>query len=404
MGPPGTGKTLLAKAVAGEAKVPFFSASGSEFVEMFVGVGAARVRDLFEQAKKAAPAIIFVDELDAVGRHRFAGIGGGHDEREQTLNQILIELDGFEEKDGIILIGATNKPESLDAALVRPGRFDRRVVVPLPTVKDREAILKVHAKDVKTDPGVDLKVIARQTPGFAGSDLANAVNEAAILAVRRNKELTGQSEFEEAVNRAAAGPARKSAVLSPKEKKIVAYHEAGHTLAAKLLSGTDPVHRVTIVSHGQSLGHTLQLPEEDRHLNSKKELLLRLQVLLGGRAAEEIVFGGENVTGGAADDLAKAKRIAEGMIAKLGMGEDLLVVSDDAAPQNRLLGGSDMPPCSQKRMQEIETEAKELIRKAKEEVVALLSQNRKKLDALAEKLLEKETLSGEEVHRILEST
>ncbi|MBI4052286.1 MAG: ATP-dependent metallopeptidase FtsH/Yme1/Tma family protein, partial [Elusimicrobia bacterium] len=320
-GLPGTGKTLLAKAVAGEAGVPFFSSSGSEFVEMFVGVGAARVRDLFEQAKKTAPAVIFMDELDAVGRHRFAGIGGGHDEREQTLNQILVELDGFDTKDGIILVAATNRPDVLDPALLRPGRFDRHINVPTPDLRGREAILKVHANGVKLAPTADMQVIARRTPGFVGADLANLVNEAALLAARRGKPHVEMVELEEAIDRVIAGPQRKSRMISDKEKKVIAYHESGHTLVAKLLPNTDPVHKVSIIPRGPALGYTLQIPLEDRYLTSREEILNKLCVLLGGRCAEELVFS--EMTTGAQDDLAKATGVAQKMVTEFGMSEKL---------------------------------------------------------------------------------
>src|SRR5437016_6737407 len=304
-GAPGTGKTLLAKAVAGEAGVPFFSSSGSEFVEMFVGVGASRVRDLFDQGRKNAPCLLFVDEIDAVGRHRFAGIGGGHDEREQTLNQLLVEMDGFDTKEGVILIAATNRPDVLDPALLRPGRFDRHVTVPMPDLRGREEILRVHSKIIKLAPHVDFKVIARRTPGFVGADLANLVNEAALLAARRNKPYVELPELEEAIERVIAGPERKTRMISEREKKIVAYHESGHALVAKLTPGTDPVHKVSIIPRGPALGYTLQLPTEDKYLTSRTEIKNRLSVLLGGRVAEELVFS--EITTGACDDLSKAK-------------------------------------------------------------------------------------------------
>jgi cell division protease FtsH len=316
-GAPGTGKTLLAKAVAGEAGVPFFSSSGSEFVEMFVGVGASRVRDLFDQGRKNAPCLLFVDEIDAVGRHRFAGIGGGHDEREQTLNQLLVEMDGFDTKEGVILIAATNRPDVLDPALLRPGRFDRHVTVPMPDLRGREEILRVHSKVIKLGPNVDFKVIARRTPGFVGADLANLVNEAALLAARRNKPYVELPELEEAIERVIAGPERKTRMISEREKKIVAYHESGHALVAKLTPGTDPVHKVSIIPRGPALGYTLQLPTEDRYLTSKTEIKNKLSVLLGGRIAEELVF--KEITTGAHDDLAKATDIANKMVCVYGM-------------------------------------------------------------------------------------
>ncbi|MCL2390937.1 MAG: ATP-dependent zinc metalloprotease FtsH, partial [Endomicrobia bacterium] len=318
-GAPGTGKTLLAKAVAGEAGVPFFSASGSEFVEMFVGVGASRVRDLFDQGRKSAPCLLFIDEIDAVGRHRFAGIGGGHDEREQTLNQLLVEMDGFNTKEGIILIAATNRPDVLDPALLRPGRFDRQIVVPSPEVKDREQILSVHAKNVKLGKDVDLKIIARRTPGFVGADLANVINEAALLAARNNQEAVNMKNLEEAIDRVYSGPERKSMIRSEEELKKTAYHEAGHTLVAKFLPKTDPVHKVTIIPRGASLGHTLQLPEKDKHMLSKTEALNRIAILFGGRAAEEIVF--DELTTGASNDIAQATKLAKRMVIEFGMSE-----------------------------------------------------------------------------------
>ncbi|MGC8867364.1 MAG: ATP-dependent zinc metalloprotease FtsH, partial [Elusimicrobiales bacterium] len=324
-GAPGTGKTLLARAVAGEAGVNFFSASGSEFVEMFVGVGAARVRDLFERAKRNSPAIIFMDELDAVGRYRFAGIGGGHDEREQTLNQLLIELDGFETKEGIILIAATNRPDVLDPALLRPGRFDRRIHVPVPDIKGRYEILKVHAAKIKISPRVDLNIIAQRTPGFAGADLANIINESAIVAAKKNKKEVEMEDIEEAIEKQIAGPQRKSRIISEKEKRIIAYHEAGHALVAKMINGGDPVHKVSIIPRGPALGYTLQLPQEDKYLLSKTDILLKLSVLLAGRATEEVIFG--EITTGAQDDLAKATVYAQRMVMEYGMSDKIGPIS-----------------------------------------------------------------------------
>ena len=399
-GMPGTGKTLLAKAVAGEAGVPFFSASGSEFVEMFVGVGAARVRDLFEQAKKNAPAVIFVDELDAVGRHRFAGIGGGHDEREQTLNQILVELDGFESKEGVILVAATNRPDVLDPALLRPGRFDRHVNVPSPDKRGREAILRVHTKGVKLAEGVDLAVIARRTPGFVGADLANLVNEAALLAARRDKKSVEESELEEAIDRVVAGPQRKSRMISDKEKKVVAYHESGHTLVAKLLPGTDPVHKVSIIPRGPALGYTLQLPIEDRYLTSRTEILNRLCVLLGGRCAEELVF--QEITTGASDDLSKATAFAQRMVMEFGMSEKVGPIT--YRKEEEVFLGRDIargPGYSDSTAQAIDSEIKRILQECQQKVRELLAANRKTLDALAGRLVEKEVLEAEEVDAIL---
>jgi len=402
-GPPGTGKTLLAKAVAGEAGVPFFSSSGSEFVEMFVGVGASRVRDLFEQARKNPPAVIFVDELDAVGRHRFAGIGGGHDEREQTLNQILVELDGFDTKEGIILIGATNRPDVLDPALLRPGRFDRHINVPAPDQRGREAILAVHAKVVKMEPEADLGVISRRTPGFVGADLANLINESALLAARRGKTAVGMSELEEAIDRVMAGPLRKSRVISDKEKKIVAYHECGHTLVAKLLPGTDPVHKVSIVARGPALGYTMQLPTEDRYLTSKTEILNRLCVLLGGRCAEELVFN--EITTGAHDDLSKATAFASKMVTEFGMSERVGPLSL-RRPEEEVFLGRDIsrgPSYSQATAEVIDDEIKRIIGEARSKALDLISKNRAILDSLATRLMEKEVLNGDEVEGILQA-
>ena len=400
-GVPGCGKTLLARAVAGEAGVPFYSASGSEFVEMFVGVGAARVRDLFEQARKAPPAVIFVDELDAVGRHRFAGIGGGHDEREQTLNQILVEFDGFESKDGIILIGATNRPDVLDPALLRPGRFDRHVAVPIPDLKGREEILAVHSRTVKVASDIDLKVIAKRTPGFVGSDLANVVNEAALLAARREKATVTMEEFEEAIDRVLAGPQSKSRMISEKEKKIIAYHEAGHTLVAKSLPNSDPVHKVSIISRGVALGYTLQLPIEDRYLTTRSELLDKLKVLLGGRCAEEIVFG--DITTGAQDDLTKATGFAQRMITEFGMSERLGPVTYKKKEEEVFLGRDlgRSSSYSDQTAQSIDEEVRRMIEEARTQAKEILTHARATLDKLAEGLVEKEILDGSEIDEII---
>jgi cell division protease FtsH len=402
-GPPGTGKTLLARAVAGEAGVPFFSASASEFVEMFVGVGASRVRDLFEQAKKAAPAVIFIDELDAVGRHRFAGIGGGHDEREQTLNQLLIELDGFEQNQGIILIAATNRPDVIDPALLRPGRFDRQIAVPIPDMKGREAILTVHAKIVKLAPDANLSVVARRTPGFAGADLANVINEAALLAARKNKEGVELSDLEEAIERVMAGPQRRSSLMSEREKKIVAYHESGHTLVAKLLPGTDPVHKVSIVSRGQALGYTLQLPLDDKYLTSRGDILNRLAILLGGRAAEEINFS--EITTGASDDLSKATAYATRMVTEFGMSDKIGPLSLKK-PDQEMFMGRDMNKgtgYSENTAQLIDEEVKRIVTDAQTKARQILTANKKILDDLAQKLFDREVLNGEEIDAILQA-
>jgi len=400
-GPPGTGKTLLARAVAGEAGVPFFSASASEFVEMFVGVGASRVRDLFEQAKKAAPAVIFIDELDAVGRHRFAGIGGGHDEREQTLNQLLIELDGFEQNVGIILIAATNRPDVIDPALLRPGRFDRQIGVPVPDKKGREAILEVHSKAVKMALGADLSVVARRTPGFTGADLANVINEAALLAARKSKEAVDLSDLEEAIERVMAGPQKRSNMMSEKEKKVVAYHESGHTLVAKMLPGTDPVHKVSIVSRGHALGYTLQLPIDDKYLTSRGDILSRLAILLGGRAAEELAF--EDVTTGAADDLMKATAYATRMVMEFGMSDKVGPLSLKK-PDQEMFMGRDLNSggaFSDGTMQLVDEEVKRLVTDAQSSARKILTDNRKALDNLAQSLFDREILNGEDVDAIL---
>jgi len=400
-GAPGTGKTLLAKAVAGEANVPFFSSSGSDFVEMFVGVGASRVRDLFEQGRKNAPCLLFVDEIDAVGRQRFAGIGGGHDEREQTLNQLLVEMDGFDTKEGVILIAATNRPDVLDPALLRPGRFDRQVSVPTPDLKGREQILSVHAKHIKLGPGVDLTLIARRTPGFVGADLANLVNEAALLAARRSKQWVEMKELEEAIDRVLAGPERKSRMMSEKEKSIIAYHESGHTLVAKMLPTADPVHKVSIIPRGPALGYTLQLPTEDRYLMPKSEIINRLCVLLGGRCAEEIVFG--DITTGAQDDLQKATDIASKMVCEYGMSERLGPVTYQK-DKNEMFLGRDMGHgrgYSEKTAQAIDEEVKAIIADCLEKVRKTLRDNRGKLDALAKALVEKEVLNSEEITKII---
>lgn len=400
-GAPGTGKTLLAKAVAGEAGVEFFSASGSEFVEMFVGVGAARVRDLFERAKKSAPAIIFVDELDAVGRHRFAGIGGGHDEREQTLNQLLIELDGFETKEGIILIAATNRPDVLDPALLRPGRFDRRVNVPVPDIKGRLEILKVHSSKIKMDERVDLNIIAQRTPGFVGADLANIVNEAAIIAAKKNKEKTEFVDFEEAIEKTIAGPQRKSRVISEKEKRIIAYHEAGHALVAKFLKDVDPVHKISIIPRGPALGYTLQLPLEDKYLTSKSEIISKLSIFLAGRASEEVVFG--EITTGAGDDLSKATSYAQKMVMEFGMSEKIGPVSlkkDD----NEVFLGRDIVKqhtYSDETAKSIDDEIKRIINDCYYKAKNILIENKQILDKVVAVLMDKETISGEELDLII---
>jgi len=399
-GAPGTGKTMLAKAVAGEANVPFFSSSGSEFVEMFVGVGAARVRDLFEQGKKNAPCLLFIDELDAVGRHRFAGIGGGHDEREQTLNQILVEMDGFESREGVILIAATNRPDVLDPALLRPGRFDRHVAVPPPDLKGREEILKVHASIVKLGPDVDWNVVARRTPGFVGADLANVVNEAALLAARNDRPYIELKELESAIDRVMAGPERRSRLISQHERSVVAFHECGHALVAKLTPGTDPVHKVSIISRGQALGYTLQLPIEDKYLTSKTELMNRIHVLLGGRVAEMLVFN--EITTGAQDDLMKATSIANKMVCEYGMSDIGLVTYKK--PESEVFVGRDMNTeraFSEHTAQQIDVEVKRIITTGLEKVTALLEANRATLERMAKALTEKEILNSDEVNALI---
>ena len=401
-GAPGTGKTLLAKAVAGEAGVAFFSASASEFVEMFVGVGAARVRDLFDQAKKNSPAIIFIDELDAVGRRRFAGIGGGHDEREQTLNQLLIELDGFESKQGIILMASTNRPDVLDPALIRPGRFDRHISVPAPDLKGREEILKVHAKKVKLGADVDLKTVAKGTPGFVGADLANVVNEAAILAARADKDAVSKSDMDEAVERVIAGPQKKSRIISPKEQRIIAAHEVGHTVVARLTNHSDPVHKVTIIPRGQALGYTLQLPLEDKFLTSKSEMLDKICILLAGRAAEEIVFG--EITSGASDDLNKTMAYARKMVMELGMSEKLGPIALPNGEESEVFLGRDLSrhnTYSQELVRTIDEEIMNLIKSSYARAKDIIKQNRAAFDKLVERLLEKEVVDAAEIVEIL---
>jgi cell division protease FtsH len=406
LGPPGTGKTLLAKAVAGEAGVPFFSISGSDFVEMFVGVGAARVRDLFEQGKKHAPCIIFIDEIDAVGRHRGAGLGGGHDEREQTLNAMLVEMDGFNTNTGVILIAATNRMDILDPALLRPGRFDRQIVVDRPDMIGREAILRVHAKTVKLAEGADLAVIARRTPGFSGADLANLINEAALLAARRNKESVGTAELNEAIERTIAGLEKKNRLMNVREKEIVAHHESGHALLAEILPTTDRVHKVSMIPRGLgALGYTMQLPLEDRYLMTRPELLDKITVLMGGRAAERVVFN--EVSTGATDDLQRATDLARRMVAQFGMSSVLGPQSVDsltAPTDGRFMPGVQMGERghSERTQQLIDQEVSELLRRAFERAVALLEHNRTQLLALAARLREKEMIEGEELREALE--
>ncbi len=402
VGPPGTGKTLLARAVAGEAAVPFFPISGSEFVEMFVGVGAARVRDLFDQAKRNSPCIVFVDEIDAVGRHRGAGLGGGHDEREQTLNQILVEMDGFETGTNIIVIAATNRPDILDPALLRPGRFDRRVVLDLPEVQGREAILKVHSKGKPLAPNLQLDVIAKETPGFSGADLANLVNEGALLAARRNKKLIGISEFEEAIDRVIAGPERKSRVISDREKAMTAYHEAGHALVAYKLPKADRVHKISIVARGAMGGYTRLIPEGDRYLWTKGQFEDMMATALGGRAAEELVFG--EMTTGASNDLQRTTQIAQRMVKQYGMSDKLGPRTLGRRQELVFLGREiqEQRDYSDELAVEIDQEVKDLITTAKERAETILEENRERLNEIAEFLIEHESVEGENLQALFE--
>jgi cell division protease FtsH len=400
VGPPGTGKTLLAKAVSGEAGVPFFSISGSEFVEMFVGVGASRVRDLFDQAKRHSPCIIFVDEIDAVGRQRGAGLGGSHDEREQTLNQMLVEMDGFDTDTNVIVMAATNRPDILDPALMRPGRFDRRVTLDRPDVKGREAILKVHSKGKPLDPDLDLASVARGTPGFVGADLENLVNEAAILAARRNKKSIGQSEMEEAIERVVMGPERKSRLISEEEKRIIAYHEAGHAVVANAIIEADPVQKVTIVGRGQAGGVTWFRPEEDRVLMSRKKFLATLAYALGGRAAEAEVF--DDITSGASNDIEQVTRIARTMVTRLGMSEKLGNMVYGQKEELIFLGReiSEQRDYSEAIAQQIDSEVRRLVDEAYKQAQATLKKYRKELDDVANLLLEKETITRDEFEKV----
>lgn len=402
VGPPGTGKTLLAKAIAGEAGVPFFSISGSDFVEMFVGVGASRVRDLFEQGKKHAPCIIFIDEIDAVGRLRGAGLGGGHDEREQTLNQLLVEMDGFDTTEGVILIAATNRPDVLDPALLRPGRFDRQVVVNRPDVRGRGEILKVHTKKVPVSPDVDLEKIARGTPGFSGADLENLVNEAALWAARLDKKSVDQIDFENAKDKVLMGVERKSMVLTEEEKRTTAFHEAGHALMAKLLPGTDPVHKVTIIPRGRALGMTMQLPIDDRHSYSKDFLYNTLSILFGGRVAEELIF--KSVTTGAGNDIERATELARKMVCEWGMSEKLGPLTFGKKDEEVFLGrdfGSRRDFSDQVAL-EIDKEVKRLVVEAYERTTRMLTEHIHTLRAIADALLEKEVLDGIEIEQIVQ--
>lgn len=403
VGPPGTGKTLIAKAVSGEAGVPFFSISGSEFVEMFVGVGASRVRDLFDQAKRHSPCIVFVDEIDAVGRQRGAGLGGSHDEREQTLNQLLVEMDGFDTDTNIIIMAATNRPDILDPALLRPGRFDRRVVLDRPDMRGREAILKVHSKGKPLAPEVDLSLLARATPGFVGADLENLVNEGAILAARRNKKVIGQSEFEEAIERVIAGPERKSRLISEDEKRIVAYHEAGHAVVMHSIPESDPVQKVSIIARGMAGGYTLALPEEDRTLMPRKKLLADLVGLLGGRAAEELVF--DDITSGASNDIERVTQVARMMVTRLGMSETLGPMVYGQKEELIFLGReiSEQRDYSEAVAEQIDREVRKLVNEAYESARAILREHRDALDTIAQRLLEVETVSRDEFEKLFPS-
>jgi cell division protease FtsH len=403
VGPPGTGKTLLARAIAGEAGVPFFSISGSDFVEMFVGVGASRVRDLFVQGKKHAPCIIFIDEIDAVGRHRGAGLGGGHDEREQTLNQLLVEMDGFEANEGVILVAATNRPDVLDPALLRPGRFDRRVVVPRPDVKGREGILKVHTRRVPLSDDVDITKISRQTPGFAGADLENLVNEAALLAARRSKDKVEMADFELAKDKVLMGAERRSMVMSLQERRNTAYHESGHALVAMLLPGADPVHKVTIIPRGMALGVTQQLPLDDRYTYSRDYLMTRLAMMFGGRVAEELVF--DHMTTGAGDDIEKATDLARKMVCEWGMSRELGPMTFGRREEQVFLGRdiAHAKDYSEHTAVEIDREVRRIVDEAYQKARALLTENTPLLHSLADRLLEKEVVDGAEVAEMVKA-
>jgi len=400
VGPPGTGKTLLAKAVSGEAGVPFFSISGSEFVEMFVGVGASRVRDLFDQAKRNSPCIVFVDEIDAVGRQRGAGLGGSHDEREQTLNQMLVEMDGFDTDTNVIIMAATNRPDILDPALLRPGRFDRRVVLDRPDVRGREAILRVHVKGKPMDPEVDLSILARSTPGFVGADLENLVNEAAILAARRNKRVICQEEFEEAIERVIAGPERKSRLISQDEKRIVAYHEAGHAVVMNTLPEADPVQKVSIIARGMAAGYTMSLPSEDRTLMPRKKLIAEMIGLLGGRAAEAIVF--DDITSGAANDIERVTQLARNMVTRLGMSDQLGPMVYGQKEELVFLGReiSEQRDYSEAVAEQIDKEVRQLVDYAFKQARQILVQYREYLDTVAIRLMEVETIGRDEFERL----
>ena len=403
VGPPGTGKTLLARSVAGEANVPFFTISGSDFVEMFVGVGASRVRDMFEQAKKSSPCIIFIDEIDAVGRHRGAGLGGGNDEREQTLNQLLVEMDGFEANEGVIIIAATNRPDVLDPALLRPGRFDREVVVPNPDVTGREKILKVHARNVPLSPDVNLKTVARGTPGFSGADLMNLVNEAALLAARRSKRIVTMNEFEDAKDKVMMGAERRTLVMTEEEKKLTAYHEAGHAIVAINVAKTDPVHKATIIPRGRALGMVMQLPERDQISMSLTEMTSRMAIMMGGRVAEEQTFGPENVTSGASSDIEQATRLARAMVTRWGFSDKLGKVAYGDNQEEVFLGHSvaRTQNVSEDTAQIIDAEVRRIVEEGFEQAQKILTDKKGDLETLAQALLEYETLSGDEIKELL---
>ena len=399
VGPPGTGKTLLAKAVAGEAKVPFFSISGSEFVEMFVGMGAARVRDLFKQAQEKAPCIVFIDEIDAIGKRRDSGQFGGNDEREQTLNQLLSEMDGFDGSKGVVILAATNRPESLDKALLRPGRFDRRIPVELPDIQGREAILRVHARDVKMADDIDFKALARATAGASGAELANIVNEGALRAVKLQRQVVEQADLEESIEVVIAGYQRKGAVISPEEKKVIAYHEIGHALVAAMQKNSAPVHKITIIPRTNgALGYTMQISENDSVLMKKEELFNKIVTITGGRSAEELVFG--SITSGAANDIDQATRIARSMVTRLGMTEEFDMMATEVV-NNQYLGGDTSLACSQETAGRIDAKVLAIIKEAHDKARQILSENREKLDVLAQFLLEKETITGEEFMALL---
>ncbi|MGI4776465.1 MAG: ATP-dependent zinc metalloprotease FtsH, partial [Janthinobacterium lividum] len=402
VGPPGTGKTLLARAIAGEANVPFFTISGSEFVEMFVGVGASRVRDLFEQAKKSAPCITFIDEIDAVGRQRGVGLGGGNDEREQTLNQLLVEMDGFEETDGVIIIAATNRPDVLDAALLRPGRFDRQIVVPVPDIAGREKVLKVHLKKLQVAPDVEPRIIARGTPGFSGADIANLVNEAALLAARKNKKFVTMEDLESAKDKVMMGAERRSMVMTEEEKTLTAFHEGGHAIVSLNCPASDPIHKATIIPRGMALGLVMRLPENDRFSVTREKLKADLAVAMGGRVAEEIIFGYDKVTSGASSDIKQATKMAKAMVTEWGMSDEIGPIFYGGENQDLYLGhGGDSKGKSEEINKLIDHEIKKLVTEAHDLATKILSENKDKLEILAKALLEYETLTGEEIKSII---